>query len=67
MYGNLGLSSESRVFTRGHGVEERASREPFLGRAWSELVPPSMMVVPHHGLTTSGTFVSDTGMEELPV
>jgi hypothetical protein len=66
MDGGLALSDESRVFTQGRGVEERTSRERFLGRAGRELMPRLVKVVPHHALATSGAFVTDTGEEELP-
>jgi hypothetical protein len=66
MDGGLGSSSESGVFTRGRGVEERASRERLLDLGGRELMPPVVMVVPHHALATSGAFVTDTGEGELP-
>jgi hypothetical protein len=57
------LSSESRVFTRGRGAEERSSRERFAGH---ELMRRAVMAVPHHAPGTSGTFLTDTGEGELP-
>jgi hypothetical protein len=66
MDGELGLSNESRVFTRGGGAEERTSRERFLDRAGRELMPRMVMGVPHRTLATSGAFVTDTGEGELP-
>jgi hypothetical protein len=66
MDGILGLSSESRVFTRGRGAEEHTSHERFLDRARSELIARLIMVVPHHAMATSGAFVTDTGERELP-
>ena len=66
MNGGLGLSSESGVFTRGRGAEERTSRERFLDPAGRELMPRVVLVVPHHAPATSGAFVTDTGEGELP-
>jgi hypothetical protein len=66
MNSGLRLSSESRVFTRGRGTEERTSRERFVDRAGRELMPRVVVVVPHHALATSGAFVTDTGVGELP-
>jgi len=64
MNGALRLSSESGVFTRGRGAEERSTRERFLDRR--ELMPRLVLVVPHHALATSGAFMTDTGEGELP-
>jgi hypothetical protein len=66
MNGGPGLSNGSRVFTRGRGTEELTSPERFLERAARELRPRQVAVAPHHGLTTSGAFVTDTGEGELP-
>jgi hypothetical protein len=66
MDGGLGLSSASRVFTRGRGAEERTSSERFLDCTGRELMRRLVMVVPHHAPATSGAFVTDTGEGELP-
>jgi hypothetical protein len=65
MDAGLEFSSETRVFTRG-GAEERTSHERFLDRTGRELMPRVVVVVPHHGLATSGAFVSDTAEGEFP-
>jgi hypothetical protein len=61
MDGGLALTDESPVFTRGRGAEERTSGE--FDRA---LRLPVVMLMPHHGLATSGAFEADTGEGELP-
>src|SRR5262245_29613283 len=59
MAGGLGLSNESRVFTRGRSVDERTSQERFFDRA---VLPMTrlVLVVPRRALATSGAFVTNT-------